>query len=85
MTPLKLKLRLERIGIIKHREKHKGSFEILHVQDAADQEFSTQLGNAFTIGKGRKPWVTLPRGKDIKLSIIEEAKKKEGALKGIVA
>ncbi|KAI5081772.1 hypothetical protein GOP47_0001515 [Adiantum capillus-veneris] len=74
-----------RIGIIKHREKHKGSFEILHVQDTADQEFSTQLGNVFTIGKGIKPWVTLPRGKGIKLSIVEEAKKKAGALKGTVA
>ncbi|KAI5081771.1 hypothetical protein GOP47_0001514 [Adiantum capillus-veneris] len=74
-----------RIGIIKHREKHKGSFEILHVQDTADQEFATQLGNVFTIGKGIKPWVTLPRGKGIKLSIVEEAKKKAGALKGTVA
>ncbi|KAI5057653.1 hypothetical protein GOP47_0027668 [Adiantum capillus-veneris] len=74
-----------RIGIIKHREKHKGSFEILHVQDTADQEFATQLGNVFTIGKGIKPWVTLPRGKGIKLSIVEEAKKKARALKGVVA
>ncbi|KAI5061788.1 hypothetical protein GOP47_0022327 [Adiantum capillus-veneris] len=74
-----------RIGIIKHREKHKGSFEILHAQDTTNQEFATQLGNVFTIGKGIKPWVTLPRGKGIKLSIVEEAKKKEGTLKGTVA
>ena len=70
-----------RIGILKHREKHKGSFEIVHVQDAAGQEFATRLGNVFTIGKGTKPWITLPRGKGIKLSIVEEAKKRAGALK----
>ncbi|MCO5611593.1 hypothetical protein L7F22_065847 [Adiantum nelumboides] len=73
-----------RIGILKHREKHKGSFEIVHVQDAAGQEFATRLGNVFTIGQGNKPWVTLPRGKGIKLSIVDEAKKKSGALKGAV-
>ena len=70
-----------RIGVIKHREKHKGSFEIVHVQDSAGQEFATRLGNVFTIGKGSKPWITLPRGKGIKLSIVEEAKKRAGALK----
>jgi len=70
-----------RIGVIKHREKHKGSFEIIHVQDAVGQEFATRLGNVFTIGKGNKPWVTLPRGKGIKLSIVDEAKKRAGALK----
>ncbi|KAI5076188.1 hypothetical protein GOP47_0008253 [Adiantum capillus-veneris] len=81
------KVRIDRgkIGIIKHREKHKGSFEILPVQDTADQEFATELGNVFTIGKGIKSWVTLPRGKGIKLSIVEETKKKAGALKGTVA
>ena len=70
-----------RIGILKHREKHKGSFEIVHVQDAAGQEFATRLSNVYTIGQGSKPWVTLPRGKGIKLSIVEEAKKRAGALK----
>ncbi|KAI5080020.1 hypothetical protein GOP47_0005499 [Adiantum capillus-veneris] len=57
---------------------------IVMVQDAADQEFATRLGNVFSIGKGSKPWVTLPSGKGIKLSIVEEAKKKVGALKGTV-
>eukprot|EP00249_Psilotum_nudum_P011962 c23491_g2_i2 orf=206-997(+) len=70
-----------RIGAIKHREKHKGSFEIIHVQDAIGQEFATRLSNVFVIGQGTKPWVTLPRGRGIKLSIVEEAKKRAGALK----
>jgi small subunit ribosomal protein S4e len=33
----------------------------------------------FTIGKGTKPWISLPKGKGIKLSIIEEAKKRLAA------
>eukprot|EP01018_Ginkgo_biloba_P005229 Gb_18544 [translate_table: standard] len=68
-----------RVGVIKNREKHKGSFEIIHVQDAAGQEFATRQGNVFTIGKGTKPWVSLPKGKGVKLSIIEEARKRHEA------
>jgi len=68
-----------RVGVIKNREKHKGSFETIHVQDATGHEFATRLGNVFTIGKGTKPWVSLPKGKGIKLSIIEEAKKRLAA------
>ncbi|KAM0951123.1 putative ribosomal protein S4e [Dioscorea sansibarensis] len=63
-----------RIAVIKNREKHKGSFDqTIHVQDAAGHEFATRLGNVFTIGKGTKPWVSLPKGKGVKLSIIKEA------------
>ncbi|CAN1183493.1 40S ribosomal protein S4-3 [Linum perenne] len=65
-----------RVGILKNREKHKGSFETIHIQDSAGHEFATRLANVFTIGKGSKPWVSLPKGKGIKLTIIEEAKKR---------
>ncbi|KAG1327674.1 putative 40S ribosomal protein S4-3 [Cocos nucifera] len=68
-----------RVGVIKNREKHKGSFETIHLQDATGHEFATRLGNVFTIGKGTKPWVSLPKGKGIKLSIIEEARKRLAA------
>ncbi|KAF9665269.1 hypothetical protein SADUNF_Sadunf16G0105000 [Salix dunnii] len=68
-----------RVGVIKNREKHKGSFETIHVQDATGHEFATRLGNVFTIGKGTKPWISLPKGKGIKLSIIEEARKRLAA------
>ncbi|XP_022734005.1 40S ribosomal protein S4-like [Durio zibethinus] len=68
-----------RVVVIKNREKHKGSFETIHIQDAAGHEFATRLGNVFTIGKGTKPWVSLPKGKPIKLSIIEEARKRIAA------
>jgi small subunit ribosomal protein S4e len=68
-----------RVGVIKNREKHKGTFETIHVQDATGHEFATRLGNVFTIGKGTKPWISLPKGQGIKLSIIEEAKKRLAA------
>ncbi|URD80207.1 40S ribosomal protein S4 [Musa troglodytarum] len=68
-----------RVGVIKNREKHKGSFETIHVQDATGHEFATRMGNVFTVGKGTKPWVSLPKGKGIKLSIIEEARKRLAA------
>ncbi|KAF4369198.1 hypothetical protein F8388_023062 [Cannabis sativa] len=53
-----------------------GTFETIHVKDALGHEFSTRLGNVFTIGKGTKLWISLPKGKGIKLTILEEAKKR---------
>ncbi|KAK9069979.1 hypothetical protein SSX86_010377 [Deinandra increscens subsp. villosa] len=72
-----------RVGILKNREKHKGSFETVHIQDATGHEFATRLGNVFTIGKGSKPWVSLPKGKGIKLTIIEEARKRRAAQESV--
>ncbi|KAF5953571.1 hypothetical protein HYC85_006427 [Camellia sinensis] len=74
-----------RVGVIKNREKHKGNFDTIHVQDATGREFATRMGNVFTIGKGTKPWVSLPKGKGIKLSIIEEARKRLAAQAGAAA
>uniref|UniRef100_M1BU65 40S ribosomal protein S4 n=1 Tax=Solanum tuberosum TaxID=4113 RepID=M1BU65_SOLTU len=68
-----------RVGVIKDSEKHKCSFETLHIQDSQGHEFATRLGNVFTLGKGTKPWVSLPKGKGIKLTIIEEARKRMAA------
>ncbi len=70
-----------RIGVIQHREKHKGSFDIIHVVDAVGHQFATRMGNVFTIGQGTKPWISLPRGKGIKLSIVDEAKKRASTAK----
>merc|ERR1712070_977416 len=61
-----------RVGIIGHIERHPGSFDIVTVKDAAGNTFATRLGNIFVIGQGNKPWVSLPKGKGIKLSILEE-------------
>jgi len=61
-----------RVGIIGHIERHPGSFDIVSVKDAAGNTFATRLQNVFTIGQGNKPWITLPKGKGIKLNILEE-------------
>ena len=64
-----------RVGTIVHRERHPGSFEIVHVKDAVGHSFATRLQNVFVIGKGNKPWISLPKGNGIKLSIIENRTK----------
>jgi len=65
-----------RVGIIMNREKHKGSNDIVHIKDAAGNAFATRIGNVFVIGKGNKPLVSLPKGKGIKLSILQEQEKR---------
>lgn len=61
-----------RAGVIVHREKHIGDFDIVHVKDALDRTFATRITNIFIIGEGSKPWVSLPKGKGTKLTIAEE-------------
>jgi len=60
-----------RVGTIVHIEHHPGSFDIISVRDASGHAFSTRSENVFVIGKG-EPAVSLPKGKGIKLSILEE-------------
>eukprot|EP00761_Pharyngomonas_kirbyi_P011127 gb/GECH01011151.1/.p1 GENE.gb/GECH01011151.1/~~gb/GECH01011151.1/.p1 ORF type:complete len:264 (+),score=33.92 gb/GECH01011151.1/:1-792(+) len=61
-----------RIGVITSREKHPGSFDIVHIKDKAGHTFSTRLGNVFVIGKGEKSLTRLPKNRGIKLSPIED-------------
>lgn len=61
-----------RAGTIQHVEKHPGSFDIVTVKDVAGNTFATRLKNVFVIGEADKPWVSLPKGKGVKLSILEE-------------
>lgn len=60
-----------RVGVITHRERHDGGFNIVHIKDAIDNEFATRESNVFVIGS-EKPWISLPKGKGVKLSIAEE-------------
>ncbi|KAI9346817.1 ribosomal family S4e [Zopfochytrium polystomum] len=70
-----------RIGTITHRERHNGGFDIVHVKDALGHSFATRLSNVFVIGLGSKSWISLPKGKGLKLSISEERdKRREAAL-----
>merc|ERR1719387_2141917 len=61
-----------RVGTLLHRERHPGSFEIVHGKDAVGHTFATRLDNCFVVGKGNKPWISLPKGNGIKLSIMED-------------
>jgi len=61
-----------RVGVIVNRERHPGSFDIVHVKDAVDRTFTTRMSNVFVIGQGAKPWISLPKGKGVKLTIAEE-------------
>ena len=67
-----------RVGTIVHKEKHKGSFDIVHIKDAAGHTFATRITNVFVIGKGDKPLVSLPKGKGIKQTILQEQTKLYG-------
>jgi len=63
---------LGRVGVVEHREKHAGSFDVVHIKDASGATFATRLTNVFIIGKGNVPMVSLPNRKGIKMSILEE-------------
>lgn len=65
-----------RIGVITHREKHQGGFDIVHVRDAVDRTFATRLTNTFVIGDHKKAWISLPKDKGVKLTIAEERDKR---------
>jgi small subunit ribosomal protein S4e len=56
-----------RVGVITHRERHEGGFGIVHLKDAIDNSFATRETNVFIIGS-EKPWISLPRGKGVKVS-----------------
>ncbi|XP_061048735.1 small ribosomal subunit protein eS4, X isoform-like [Eubalaena glacialis] len=70
---------LGRIGVITSQERHPGSFDVVHVKDANGNSFATRLSNIFVIGKGNKPWISLPREKGIRLTIAEERDKRLAA------
>ncbi|XP_043778827.1 40S ribosomal protein S4, X isoform-like [Cervus elaphus] len=70
---------LGRICVITNRERHPGSFDVVHVKDANGNNFATWLSNIFIIGKGNIRWISLPRGKGIRLSIADERDKRLAA------
>ncbi|KAF9573309.1 40S ribosomal protein S4 [Mortierella alpina] len=68
-----------RVGVITHRERHIGGFDIVHIKDVLDRQFATRLSNVFVIGEGNKPWVSLPKNKGVKLTIAEERDRRRAA------
>lgn len=70
-----------RVGVIVGRDRHPGSFDIVHVRDASGVRFATRMNNVFMIGTADeegKPVsvVTLPRGKGVKKSIMQERERR---------
>merc|ERR1711861_57049 len=64
-----------RVGVITGREKHIGSFEIVHIKDSKGRSFATRISNVFVIaGKDDEADISLPRGKGVRDNILEERK-----------
>ena len=64
-----------RAGVLVGRDRHPGSFDIVHIQDASGQTFATRLSNIFVIGKDSDPrnaLVTIPKGGGVKQSIFQQ-------------
>jgi len=68
-----------RVGQLMHIEKHEGSFDIVTIKDTKGNTFATRLGNVFVIGTGNHPQVTLPKGRGIKKTILQERDEREAA------
>jgi small subunit ribosomal protein S4e len=48
----------------------------VHIEDAAGNRFATRITNVFVIGKGNKPLISLPKGKGVRLTILQEQSKR---------
>ena len=68
-----------RVGTLVHIEKHEGSFTIVTVKDSKGIQFCTRLTNVFVIGSGSKPQVSLPKGRGVKKTIMQERADAEAA------
>ena len=68
-----------RVGTLMHIEHHENSFDIVTVKDSKGHTFATRLSNVFVIGAGQKPEISLPKGRGIKKTIIEERAEAEAA------
>jgi len=71
-----------RVGVITHRERHDGGFNIVHIKDAIDNSFATRESNVFIIGK-EKPWISLPKGKGVK--VCESSQTFKGNVNAFIA
>ena len=65
-----------RIGVLQHVEKHSASFDIAHVKDAEGNTFATRVNNIFSIGEGKRPMISIPRGRGIRKTNLEERNEK---------
>lgn len=68
-----------RVGSLMHVERHEGSFDIVTIKDSKGNTFATRLKNVFAIGNGTKPEISLPKGRGIKKTILQERNEAEQA------
>ncbi|CAB9513766.1 40S ribosomal protein S4 [Seminavis robusta] len=68
-----------RVGTLQHIEKHEGSFAIVTIKDSKGNVFSTRLENCFVIGSGSTPQISLPKGRGVKKTILQERAEAEAA------
>lgn len=61
-----------RVGVITSRERHFGGFDIIHIRDARGHSFATRISNVFVIGRGKNPWISLPKEKGVYLTPVEK-------------
>ncbi|EGG15366.1 40S ribosomal protein S4 [Cavenderia fasciculata] len=61
-----------RVGIINNIEKHPGSFDVAYITDSVGHSFATRLSNVFIIGQGQTTFVSLPAGKGVRRSAVDE-------------
>jgi len=66
---------LGRIGVVEHKERHPGEFDIVHLKDAAGHKFTTRATNVFVLGH-HTSLISLPRNKGVRLSILQEREKR---------
>jgi len=61
-----------RVGVIVSKERHLGSFDIVHLRDKKGNNFTTRSNYVFVIGEGTEAWISLPKQQGVRLSVIEE-------------
>merc|ERR1712037_242316 len=65
-----------RYGRLETIQRHPGSFDVVNVRDAEGHSFATRLGNVFSLSKaGEGIAQSLPQGRGVKLTIIQEREK----------
>jgi len=67
-----------RVGVITNRERHFGGFDIIHLRDARGTNFATRISNVFVIGKGKNPWISLPKDKGLYMTPVEKMLESSG-------
>jgi len=61
-----------RVGVMEHRERHDGDYDIVHVKDAAGHTFVTRDANIFAIGHGAKSLISLPPKRGLRTTVAED-------------